>query len=246
MFLVRILANAIVMALEVAAIAGVAVLAFYYPMVFAAVTAVLALLLGLNLERARLANELTFYFGGTRKTLSVLGTGVALVEASVKALLAGLVALLAFSGTDKDRLMVVAIVFAVCTFAGTSMLRRLRISFGAVPSRWGYFRLAAPLGLLYSAALASLPVLSLSTLLQKMVLEMPSRPSLGQASEMLFLLKQKFDELVVTMLTVLLGRQDLAQIAGILVSVNVLTGFVIAIYAVVIAEAVRRLEDGVG
>ena len=152
--------------------------------------------------------------------------------------------LLAFSGTDKQRLMIVAIVFAVCLFAGTSVLRRLRISLDAVPSRWGYFRLAAPLGLLYSAALAFLPVPSLSALLSKMMLEMPARPSLGQASEMLFLLKQKFDEMVVTLLAVLLQRQDLAQVAGALVSTNVLTGFVIAIYAVLIAEAVRQMEDG--
>lgn len=246
MFLVRIFANALIMALELAAIAGVAALAFYYPMVFAAATGVCAFVMGLGLERARLANEMTFYFGKARTTLSLLGTGVAFAEAAVKALLAGLVALLAFSGTDKQRLMVVAIVFAVCTFAGTSLLRRLRISFGAVPSRWGYFRLAAPLGLLFSAALAFLPVPSITALLQKMMLDMPAKPSLGQASEMLFLLKQKFDELVVTMLSVLLGRQDIAQAAGVLVSVNVLTGFVIAIYAVMIAEVVKQLEDGAG
>lgn len=244
MFLVRILANAVIMALELGAVVGVAALAFYHPMLFAVVTALSALLLGLNLERARLVNELPFYFGKGRTTLPVLASLVALVEACVKALLAGVVGLLAFSGTDKQRLMIVAIVFAVCLFAGTSVLRRLRISLDAVPSRWGYFRLAAPLGLLYSAALAFLPVPSLSALLSKMMLEMPARPSLGQASEMLFLLKQKFDEMVVTLLAVLLQRQDLAQVAGALVSTNVLTGFVIAIYAVLIAEAVKQMEDG--
>lgn len=245
MFLVRILANAVIMALELGAIVGVAALAYYHPLAFAAVTAVCALLLGFNLERARLANELPFYFGKAR-ALSVLGMGLALVEAAVKALLAGVVALLAFSGTDKQRLMIVAIVFAVCTFAGTSMLRRLRISLGAVPSRWGYFRLAAPLGLLYSAALAFLPVPSLSALLQRMLLDMPAKPSLGQASEMLFLLKQKFDEMVVALLTALVQRQDVAQVIGAIVSVNVLTGFVIAIYAVMIAEIVKQMEEGVG
>lgn len=245
MFLVRIFANAVIMALELGAIVAVAGLAYYYPLIFAGVTALCALFMGVGLERARLANELPFYFGKGRTTLSVFGALVALIEASVKAVLAGVVALLAFSGTDKQRLFVVAIIFAVCLFAGTSMLRRLRISLAAAPSRWGYFRLAAPLGLLFSAALTFLPVLSLSALLSKVLLDMPARPSLGQASEMLFLLKQKFDEIVVAMLTVLLGRSDVAQVAGVLVSVNVLTGFVIAIYAVMIAEVVKQLEDGV-
>lgn len=246
MFLVRIFANAVIMALELGAIVAIAALAYAYPMLFAGLTALCALLMGMSLERARLANELPFYFGKGRTTLSAIGALVALVEASVKAVLAGVVALLAFSGTDKQRLLVVAIVFGVCLFAGTSVLRRLRISLAAVPSRWGYFRLAAPLGLLFSAALTFLPVPSLSALLSKMLLDMPARPSLGQASEMLFLLKQKFDEIIVTLLTVLSGRSDVAQVAGVLVSVNVLTGFVIAIYAVIIAEVVKQLEDEVG
>jgi hypothetical protein len=246
MFLVRILANAIIMALEMAAVCGVAYLAFISPIIFAAVTAAAALLLGLRLEQARLANELGFYFGKSRTALSVLGTGVALGEATVKAVLAGVVALLAFSGTDRQRLMVVAVVFGVCVFAGSSILRRLRISLDAVPSRWGYFRLAPPLGLLYSAALAYLPVPSLTSLVGKLTLDLPARPTLAQASEILFLLKQKFDELIVTMLTVLFGRSDIAQIAGILFSVNMLTGFVISIYAVIIAEMVCALEESMG
>ena len=36
---------------------------------------------------------------------------------------------------------------------------------------------------------------------------------------------------------------ELAKIAGILVSVNMLTGFAGAVFAVAIAEVVRRLEE---
>lgn len=246
MFLIRILGNAVIMALELAAVVGVAALAFTFPLVFAAVTAAFALLLGIGLERARLANEISFYFGGTLKSLSFLSVGVAFVEALVKALLAGLVALLAFSGTDQQRLLVISIVFGVCLFAGTSILRRMRLSFGALPSRWGYFRLAAPLGLMYSVALSLLPVPSITAILTRLTLDMPARPTLPQASEMLFALKQKFDEMVFTLLNVLVQNREVASVVSVLVSVNVLTGFVIAIYAVMIAELVRQLEEGIG
>lgn len=244
MIIVRVFVNLVILALEIAAVAGVAWLGYRYPMYLAGLAAALALLLGFTLERARLKNEIGFYFGRAAGSLTLAGASLALVEAALKALLAGVVTLLTFSGTDQARLYWVAIIFGVCVFAGSSLLRRLSISFGAIPSRWGYFRLAAPLGLLYSAAVAFLPHPSLSDVGRKLIFETPARPSLAQASELLFLLKQKFDDIVVSVLTQVMPT-DVAKLAGILVSVNMLTGFAIGIFAVAIAECVRRMEDGV-
>jgi uncharacterized membrane protein len=58
----RIIFNAILMALELAAIAGVAWLGLQSPLLFAGVTAALALAVGAGLEIARLKNEMPFYF----------------------------------------------------------------------------------------------------------------------------------------------------------------------------------------
>ena len=136
----------------------------------------------------------------------------------------------------------VSVIFGLCLFAGTSLLRRLSISFGAIPSRWGYFRLAAPLGLLFSAAISFLPAPSMSKLGTSLIFDLPGRPSLAQASETLFILKQKFDDIVVTLLSQFVGP-GVAKVVGVLVSVNMLTGFVIGVFAVTIAEVVRRLEE---
>ena len=253
MFIVRFSVNLIILSLELAAVVGVAWLGYRYPMLLAALAAALALMLGLWLERARLKNEIGFYFGRAADKLSWIGATVALAEAGVKALLAGVVTLVTFSGTDSNRLFWVAVIFGVGVFAGSSLLRRLAITFGANPSRWGYFRLSAPLGLFYSAmiyaaenvkmgATAFLPMPSLTEIARRLVLEVPAKPSLAQASELLFLLKQKFDDIVVTILGQFM-RPELAKLAGILVSVNMLTGFAIAVFAVAIAEVVRRLED---
>ena len=242
MFIIRVLFNLIVLGLEIGAVVAVAWAGLHYPLPFAAATAVLAGWMGMVLERARLINELPFYFGGSRTALTLLGSLIALVEGGLKALLAGLVALLTFSGTDPSRLFWVSVIFGLCLFAGTSLLRRLSISFGAIPSRWGYFRLAAPLGLLFSAAISFLPAPSMSKLGTSLIFDLPGRPSLAQASETLFILKQKFDDIVVTLLSQFVGP-GVAKVVGVLVSVNMLTGFVIGVFAVTIAEVVRRLEE---
>lgn len=253
MFIVRLVVNAAILGIELAAVVGVGWLGWRYPMLLAALAAGLALVMGLVLEQARLRNEIGFYFGRSANALSWAGASLALVEAGLKALLAGVVTLVTFSGTDSNRLLIVAVIFALCVFAGSSLLRRLSITFAMNPSRWGYFRLAPLLGLLYSGAIFAaetvkwggmtvLPMPSLADIARRLVLETPARPSLAQASELLFLLKQKFDDIVVSILSQFM-RADLAHLAGILVSVNVLTGFAIGVFAVAIAEIVRRLEE---
>ncbi len=249
MILVRFFLNLVVLIVEVGLVAGVAWVGWQFPVSFALATGLAGFMLGLRLERARLSNELGFYFGGLARPLSWLTGSVALGEAAVKGLLAGVAALVTFSGTDPARLQWIAVVFAGCLFAGTSLLRWLRVRFAMRAERWGYFRLAPPLGLMFSAGVAGLVVLrlvpspSLSDLTRKLFLDTPNRPTLAQASELLFLFKQYFDEVIVSLLTTLVSR-DWASVIGVVLSVNMLTGFVVAIYAVLIAELIRWLERG--
>jgi hypothetical protein len=241
MFIVRIFVNLLILCAELAAILGIAALGYYQPLAFAGVTFVLALALGARLEYARLKNELNFYFE-RRVPKSGFFTGlVAVSEAVFKAVLAGLVALMTFSGTDQGRLFWVAVVFAGCVFAGSSLLRWLSNRFEITPGRWGYFRIAAPLGLIFSVALAFLPVPTFGKIGWDLLFNVAAKPTIAQGSEMLFMLKQKFDELFYALLQGVLGEQA-AAVIGVLTSVNMLTGFIIGIYAVVIAEAVSWLE----
>jgi hypothetical protein len=253
MIVVRFIFNLIVLAIELALVAAVAWLGWRYPIALAAAAGAIALVMGLVLERARLKNELGFYFGRAADALSWAGASLALVEASLKALLAAVVTLVTFSGTDADRLFYLAIIFGVCLFAGTSILRRISMMFAVAPSRWGYFRLAPLLGVLYSGLVAAaehvkigatafLPVPSLPELAHRLVLQTPARPTLAQASDLLFLLKQKFDDIVLSILLQALPTTA-AHVVSVLVSVNMLTGFAISVFAVAIADMIRRMED---
>ena len=237
----RIIFNAILMALELAAIVAVAWAGLHAPLLFAAGTAALALGLGINLEIARLKNEMPFYFDRQPGKLRLFTAIVGSTEALVKALLAGVVALLTFLGTDTERLTSVAICFAICLFLGVQLVRWLANAFQARPLRWGYFRLAAPLGLLFSGALSMLPSPGITEMAKRAAFDMPERPSLEQASEFLFLLKQSFDDIVERMLG-LVFDPGVAQGLAALVSVNMLSGFVLALFAVAIAESIRAIE----
>lgn len=93
-------------------------------------------------------------------------------------------------------------------------------------------------------ALSFLPHPSMTDVGRRLIFETPARPSLAQASELLFMLKQKFDDIVVSVLGLYLPP-DVAKVAGLLVSVNMLTGFAIAVFAVAIADMVRRMEERV-
>ena len=242
MIVVRFFVNLVILVIELAAVVAVAWLGYRHPFALAALAGVLALVMGIGLEQARLKNELGFYFGRAAGALSWIGASFALVEGLVKALLAAVITLVTFSGTDNARLQLVAIVFGVCVFAGSSLLRRLSMSLGANPARWGYFRLAAPLGLLYSAAVSFLPQPSMTDVGRRLIFDTPAKPNLAQASELLFVLKQKFDDIVVGVIAQFIPL-DWAKLVGVLVSVNMLTGFAIAVFAVAIAEVVSRLEE---
>ena len=234
--------NAVIMLAELAAIAAVAWLGLHYPLVFAGATAASALALGIALEIARLKNEIPFYFDRKPGRLQLFTTLVGSAEAFVKAVLAGVVALLTFLGTDQERLTSVAIAFGICLFLGVQGVRFLTNRLQARPLRWGYFRLAPPLGLLFSAGLSFLPSPGITEMAKRAAFDLPARPSIEQASEFLFLLKQSFDDIVERMLG-LVFDPGVAQGLSAIVSVNMLSGFVLALYAVLIAEAVRWIEQ---
>ena len=247
MIVLRVIVNALIMAAEFVAVAAVAWVGWQYPYAFAAATGVIAFCLGIYLHYEHLKYEYPFYFEGSRPPLLFVLRLIALGDSIIGAMVAALVALLTFSGTDDDRRFIVAICFAVAVYAGTSLLRRLSISLGAKQARWGFFRLALPLGLVFStgvalaASLGHVKTASLSDIGRQLVFDLPAKPSIEQISDLLFNLKQYIDSVIAALLANLMPI-EWAQVLSLVVSVNVFTGFIVAIYALMIAEAVRSGE----
>ncbi len=247
MIVLRVAVNALIMAAELAAIAAIAWAGWKYPYAFAAATALFAFALGLHLDYARLKHEYPFYFDAERPRFLFGLRALACGDSLLKGLVAGLVALLTFAGNDDERRFAVAVCFAAAIYAGTSVLRRLSITFGAKPARWGFFRLAVPLGLVFScavafaAALGHVKVPTLVDVGRQLVFDMPAKPSIEQVSDLIFNLKQYIDSVIATLLSTLMPL-EWAQVLSLIFSVNVLTGFIVAIYALALAEAVRWVE----
>jgi hypothetical protein len=239
---VRVLGNMLVVLVELALVAAAGMLAWRAPVAFAVLTLLLALGLGLRLEQQRLAHEMPFYFAHTGRWSRALRVGLAGGEAVLKAIVAGGIALVTFSGTELGRLAAMAAIFAGLVLVGSMALRRATLSLGMRPARWGFFRMAVPLGILYSLALSAFPAPTLGALAWRALFDLPARPSLAQLGETLFHVRLWADDLIVRVIAVWLGA-DGARLAGLLVSSNVLTGFLVALYAVAVSEVVRHLEE---
>ncbi|MFM7085344.1 MAG: hypothetical protein ACKOW3_10150, partial [Hyphomicrobium sp.] len=152
---------------------------------------------------------------------------------------------------DQARLWIVSVLFAATVGIGTNLLRWLRLTFDAHATRWGYFHLAVFLGITFSAGLqvlVSLKVIetpSLTNLAQSALFETAPQPTIEQVSELLFKVKQYFDAAITSFVSLWTGR-DIAQILSVIFSVNMLTGFVAAIYAVLIAKLTEVIDRALG
>lgn len=242
MILVRFFLNILIVVIEVALAAGLAWLVWRSPLAFAALTTALALLLGLRLELERIAYEMGFYFERVGRLGLALRLIVGSSEAVFKALLAGGVALITFSGTNPQRLQIVALIAAAIVFFASAGLRRMTLSLGVKPARWGYFRMGVPLGLAFSTAMAFFPAPSTAGLAWATI-DLPARPSIEKAGELLFGARLWVDNLIYNLISGAIGPEA-ARVASLLFNSNVLTGFVLAVHAVVLSEVVRVLEEG--
>jgi hypothetical protein len=241
-FIIHFIVNVLIVAVEIALAAAAGWLAWRHPLIFAGVSAALATLLGLRLEARRLAFEMPFYFQGSGPLGRFVRLIVGTAQAVLKGLLAGLIAVMTFSGTGESRLQFVAALFVVGLLIGSTVLRRLTISLRARPTHWGFFRMSLPLGLLFSAAVSFIPAPSSLQLARQVLIDLPERPRIAQAGEALFSLRLWLDDLIVRLIATYTGP-DWAKLAGIVIGSNVLVGFLIAIYAVVLSEIVRTLEE---
>lgn len=244
----RIIVNVFALVLELALIVAVAYVGATSPEIFALLTAFVALAVALGLEYARIVYEMPFYFG--RRLTGVAAAGAVVwvaLESVFKSMVAAFVALLTFSGTDENRLFWISILFAACLLVGTTALLRIGLNWGELAVRWGYFRLAVPLGFLYSAGIygltqaGKLPAAGFDDVAFDATFNLPARPTIDSASEFLFKLTQATDSLIAALLSVVIPS-NYVPLVQIVASTNVLPGFVLAVFTVAIVRMVQSLH----
>ncbi|MEL6225785.1 MAG: hypothetical protein AAFR01_02050 [Pseudomonadota bacterium] len=240
--------NVVALFVEIALIGGAAFVGAKHPEWFAALAVLVAFSSGVTMDYARLAHEMPFYFGRALSGIrSSLARAWATTEALLKATFAGFIGLLTFSGTDQARLDYTAVLFAVCVLVGTSVLTRISFRWGQGALRWGYFRLALPLGILFSAGVYAMgesgliQQASAASLAGDIIFNLAQSPDIKTASEFLFRLGQATDNLIGTMLGFAVPA-EYVPIVQIVASTNVLPGFVIAAFVVAITRLVFLIQ----
>ena len=101
--------------------------------------------------------------------------------------------------------------------------------------------MAVPLGIIFSIAMGFYPPPSTAGLAWQ-TFDMPQRPSLERAGELLFNVRLWIDALIYNLISGAIGPEA-ARVASLFLNSNVLTGFVLAIHAVALSEIVRTLEE---
>ena len=245
----RFVVNFLALVIELALIGAVGYLGALYPLHFALVTAGVTLIAALGLEHARLVHEMPFYFGRPLSSAAMAGLRVwSSSESIVKAIIAGFVALLTFSGTNDERLFWTAILFAACVFVGTTVLLRVFLTWRERAVRWGYFRLAIPLGFLYSAGVyvltqaGKLPSAHFGDVAFDATFNLARSPTIESASEFLYKLSQATDGLIGALLSTVLPP-DVVPYVQILASTNVLPGYILAVYTVAIVRVAFAVQS---
>ncbi len=172
---------------------------------------------------------------------------VGLVEAVFKGVLAGVAALFTFSGTDTDRLFWVAVVFGVCIYAGASLCGCCRSGPRRCPCAGAISAWRRCWGSMFSAGIALLAAAAvlpadkrgrhrLEDHFRSAAAALHRRGERAPVSDQAGVRRLHRDGAGVL-------DDRLARLIAILISVNVLSGFVSALYAALIATGVRRAEE---
>lgn len=230
---------------------GLAFLAKTSVVAFACVAAFAGMIAAVTMERERFLFEFPFYFAKPPGPFAMGYIGVASsFSVLLKTILAGGLAYLFFSGTgvkeSVQRIEITAYAFAISLSIGAFLLAVLQYQNPAV-RRWGYFRLALPLGVLYSAVMHIWPKSKSFWFWDNIEVQSCLNPSryktLGKASDCYFEVSQTIDHIVETVLRgielpgVKWRLPDwLVEAVAVVGSSNIAMGFVLAPLAVLLID----------
>jgi hypothetical protein len=211
-----------------------------YTWMFGLITFLASILVFGKIERDRNIHEISFYARGDlpssiKKWLRYYGIAEVLGRSTVL----GILPILLFSGTDNYRIRALALIFTVCVILGYRLLNFIQTRTHIDATRWAYVRLSVALGLLFSVISSNVPGLKLGKLALKTVKVMFTHPSFNEAAELLYGMTYKLNAFVTKILSMIFG-DIIAHILGLIISVNIVYGFVAALYSLILFRFISR------
>src|SRR5262249_52799946 len=149
--------------------------------------------------------------------------------------------LFVFLGTEWQRIAFAAVAFGGCAALGAWTLRALAATSSVHPARWGYFRLAVLLGVIFSATLSMVAQNPLKNIAWKLGEAYWKGLILPQLADVIHGVRAQTDRALAFLFEKALGA-EIGAIAGLIVSLDTLQGFAIALYAILIVEVGRFFD----
>jgi hypothetical protein len=221
------------------------------PILFSTLTLLVSLFLLGRLERDRNLHDLAFYATGPlpegfRKWLHRYGYA----ESAMRSLILGFLALIQSSGTNESRILLVGVAFCFSVVVGFLLLRWLQQRFQLNVRRWGYVRLSVLVGAAFSFLLsATRPEFSWKNG-RDVFLEIFTRPDFDRMAELINLLTSGLNAAIAYLLERLftgLGvfGDFVAFILAVVLTTDLLFGFVIITYSLLLLELSEKLKRAV-
>jgi hypothetical protein len=226
---------------ELSIIVVLFVLPFKSPLGLAAATGALTLVVGLYLELSRVPFDISFFHRAPSKASMVILSAVTVFEVLLKAVFAAIVTLFVFLGTDWERIAFSAVIFGTCVVLGSWALRAISATSGAHPARWGYFRLSLLLGVLFSVMASTTEKMPLKNIAWKLGEAYIGGLTLPELAEVIHGVRSQVDRALAFLFEKTLGP-EVGAVAGLIVSMDTLQGFAIALYAILIVEIGRFFD----
>ena len=208
--------------------------AIHFAQFFGLLTFIASLTVFGKLELDRNTHEIGFYTeAGLSKSVRRWFVLYAGVEVVVRSAICSILAVLLFSGTEALRINLLAVVFVACVFLGFYLLRVLQRLSSIDVTRWGYVRLSVLLGIVFSVLSTCVPGIEVGEIAWKTSKNLMMTLNFKEFAELLYGVVQKVDLFLGWLLQALLGRL-IGSLVSLVISVNVLFGFVVFLYALLL------------
>ena len=207
----------------------------YYPWLFGLATFLISVFLFGPIERDRNLHDISFYVhGNLSKSQEKYIYYYGILETIGRGVFLGFLPVFIFSGTESERIFKLATIFAVCVFFGYFVLYVIKTRTQINPARWAYVKISVVLGLIFSLFSSLVPGQSLKEIATQTAKSRWWRElNFNEVAELLYGMLYQVNNFITTVLIKIFGNV-LGQSLGFFISVNVLYGFVIALYSLLL------------
>ncbi len=214
-----------------------------WPLLFAAMTLLLSIVLFGSVERDKLLHDMSFY---TRRPLSPqlirFFTTWSYAEVLVKSALCGALPLFLFGGTNEARVSTLGLIFVLSVAATYLVLRRVEALAGVDILRWGYLRLSLLAGIVFSLIASVVPGIPLKDIALSIGRSTFSQLGFSEIIELTYGLLYQINSFVSDALVCILG--PLGWIISLVLTVHVVYGVIVLLYALLLIRMLAMPSTG--